>query len=97
MLANSGHWTIERFVDVERRRIERQRREAETRREHRSLDRRARLLADLEAVDKELHAHLLKSSALATRGTTLLRRRNKLVDALNAFVGTSQKVNGEDI
>lgn len=97
MLANTGHWTTERFVDVERRRLARERREAETRREHRSLDRRARLLADLEAVDKKLRAATLKSSAPQSHWTTLLRRRNKLVDALNAFVGTSQKVNGEAV
>jgi hypothetical protein len=104
MLAYTGHWNTSHYLAEERKRLARERvAAARDRAAHRKLDRRARLLRDLEAVDKKLKAavklnrgqhHL--SPAQTAQATVLLRRRNRLVDALNAFVGTSQRVAPEE-
>jgi hypothetical protein len=79
MHAGTGHWTTARFCEVERKRLEADRvRAAENRRKHRELDRRERLLRDLEAVDKKLKFTVgtrkpLNTLALHKRVTTLLR------------------------
>lgn len=86
MLAGTGHWTTARFCEVERKRLEAARLIAATNRtKHRNLDRQERLLRDLEAVSKKLSKAVLKGRPEATI-RTLLRRRNRLVDALNAEV-----------
>jgi hypothetical protein len=57
MHAYTGNWTISHYIATERVRLAADRkRAADNRRKHRSLDRRERLLADLEAVDKRLRA-----------------------------------------
>lgn len=98
MLAYTGNWNTSYYLATERKRLaEDRKRAAKNRAKHRKLDRRERLLKDLEAVDAKLRAATLKSSAPQSHWTNLLRRRNKLVDALNAFVGTSQKVALEEV
>lgn len=107
MLAHTGHWNTEHYIRVERKRLEAERAiYAERRRKHRSLERRERLLRDLEAIDKKLKV-LLKTvehrkqlpgvPKYGARVVTLLRRRNRIVDALNAYVGTSQRVAPEEV
>jgi hypothetical protein len=86
MHAYTGNWTTSHYIATERVRLAADRkRAADNRRKHRSLDRRERLLADLEAVDKRLRAQgKLGARANTFTVATLLRRRNKLVDALNS-------------
>ena len=62
------------------------------RKAHRKLDRRARLLIDLKRVDDRIKMFVRARhyGNSAARAAHLLRRHNRLVDALNAFTGTSQ-------
>ncbi len=88
MLAYTGWHTLSQYLAQERKRLEEDRkRAAATRRAHRALARRERLLADFEKLDRELQRQLhLRDTRRGNtaRGLTLLRRRNRFVDALNA-------------
>jgi len=98
MLAYTGTWSTSHYLATERKRLERERvLAADNRRKHRSLDRRERLLKDLEVVDKKLKHYVSKRYYALARATCLLRRRNKLVNALNEYVGTSQSVPLEEV
>jgi hypothetical protein len=89
MLAYSGNWTRTHWLDMERKRVERQQRE---RREHRSLLRQARLLKDLNEVHRKLKAAEKERTVRQQYMRTLLRQWNRLVARLNEYNGTSQQV-----
>ena len=103
MHAFTGHWSTARVLEVERQRLARERASAaRNRAAHRKLDRWTRLVRDLEAVDKKLRAAVKVrkadwSAAQARTVVNLLRRRNRLVDALNKFTGASQAVKPEAV
>ena len=80
----------------------------ERRHKHRNLARRERLLVDLEAVHKRLErlnkvntpSRIAKyggEAKIKRESSVLLRRWNRLVEALNSYNGTSQRAVMEDV
>lgn len=104
MFGGTGFHTWRNTAETERRLLAAERRRlARLRTAHRKLDRRARLLVDLTRVDDALRKHLKSMERVKrsggvlyaraqTHASHLMRRHNRLVDALNAYVGTSQQV-----
>lgn len=100
MHAYTGYWDSAHYLAWQRKRLaEAADRARVERRKHRSLPRQQRLVADLERtrtamlkLDKVRPRTTAAALANNRRYSSLVRRWNRLVDALNAYEGTSQQV-----